>query len=299
MLKILRSPIHLNKLGLKKKKGKKGESSEELVDLVTGQTFPVVNDVPDFLSLDQEKSGNDLPASYKSSQDIRSRWKSRVRRFPLLTRFLQFIFDPACVNNSLRNKLFSHLHEDSIVLNIGSGVKQFKNVRTINLDIELYGNVNIVADGSKIPLASESVNVVILEYVIEHIADSSKIKDEIFRVITPGGFVYATVPFMQAYHGNPDDYYRFSISGFKTYWSKFECVNSEVFGGPTSALICMIKEYTSILLSFNNKTLYSILSQILILPLFPFKYIDLVLAKSPNAHNIAFSMAYLGRKVVK
>ena len=78
MLKILRSPIHLNKLGLKKKKGKKGESSEELVDLVTGQTFPVVNDVPDFLSLDQEKSGKDLPASYKSSQDIRSRWKSRL-----------------------------------------------------------------------------------------------------------------------------------------------------------------------------------------------------------------------------
>jgi SAM-dependent methyltransferase len=227
---------------------------------------------------------------------VRAKWKNFVRRYPDLARILQFVFDPAYVSHATRNKLLTSLRRNALVLNIGAGVKRLPRVSSINLDIELYGNVDVVADAQEMPFADSSFDCVVLEYVVEHVSDSSRIVNEIYRVLRPGGYIYATAPFLQAYHGNPDDYYRFTQSGFREFWRKFRCIECKPFGGPTSALVCTVKEYLSIVFSFNSRVIYSILSQILIIPFFPLKYLDLVLVKTKNSHNIAFSLLYVGKK---
>ncbi|HQP12861.1 MAG TPA: class I SAM-dependent methyltransferase, partial [Candidatus Omnitrophota bacterium] len=224
-----------------------------------------------------------------------ARWKAMVRRFPALTRILQFIFDPAHVNPSARKALINSLPEDAVILNIGAGVKKYPR-RCVNVDINAFGNVDVVADAQRLPFQDNTIDLCLMEYVVEHVPYSDKMKAEIYRVLKKGGCLYATVPFMQSYHGNPDDYYRFTVSGLPVFFSQFEKLECQPFGGPASALCNAVKEFLAIALSFNNKVIYAVLSQVFIIPVFPFKYLDCLLAKSANAHHLAFSFYYIGRK---
>lgn len=234
--------------------------------------------------------------NYKQARDIRAKWKSYIRKYPFLTRFAQFLFDPAYVSNRYRNSLLKSLEENALILNIGAGVIHLPFVKAINLDIEPYGNVSVVGDAQLLPFHDNGINAVILEYTIEHVPVYSKMIYEINRVLKKGGYVYITVPFLQSYHGNPDDYWRVTQSGLSFLFRDFDCIACKPFGGPTSALICMLKEYLAILLSFNSSIVYSILSQLLILPFIPFRYLDILLCRSKNAHNACFSLCYIGRK---
>lgn len=222
-------------------------------------------------------------------------WKQWVRRRPKLARFAQWLLDPAYVSCAQRDSLIRNLAPEARILNLGSGAKTFKR-EIINLDIQPYGHVDIVANGLALPFPEELFDLVLMEYVVEHVCDAEQLKREVFRVLKPGGLVYATVPFMQGYHGNPDDYYRFTASGFPFFWRSFEPVKSGVFGGPASALVCSVKEFLAILFSFNSRFLYSVLSQVFLLPLFPLKFLDFFLRWNKNAHHLAFSVFYIGRK---
>ena len=233
--------------------------------------------------------------NYQNCDDISARWKARVRRSPALTRVLQFVFDPAHVDASARDALINSLPEDAVILNIGAGVKKYPR-RCVNVDLDAFGNVDVVADAQRLPFKDNTIDLCLMEYVVEHVPYSGAMKTEIHRVLKEGGRLYATVPFMQSYHGNPDDYYRFTVSGLPVFFSQFETVACRPFGGPASALCNAVKEFFAIALSFNNKTLYAVLSQLLIIPVFPFKYLDCLLAKNVNAHHLAFSFYYIGRK---
>lgn len=229
--------------------------------------------------------------------DLRSKWKSIVRKNKKIAAIFEFIFDPAYVSHSVKNKLLRDTIKYGKILNIGSGIKKYGN-RCVNLDIEPFPGVDVMSDARNMPFKDESFDLVLLEYVTEHVSDSSKMMAEINRVLKKEGVVFSTVPFMQSYHGNPRDYYRFTVDGFVEIWQnyKFEKISCQPYGGPTSAFICIFKEFLAILLSFNSKIIYSILSQLLIIPLFPLKYLDIILAKNVNAYNMSFSLMYMGKK---
>jgi SAM-dependent methyltransferase len=239
-------------------------------------------------------------ANHISFRDKRVQWKNFIRRYPMLASVFEFIFNPALVSHRARNRLIKGLPEKAKILNIGSGAKRFGN-KCVNLDIEPFANVDIVADARSMPFPEESFDLVILEYVIEHVGDSQKMMLEIYRVLKGAGLVYSTVPFMQSYHGNPQDYYRFTIEGVVKLWDSvgFTAVECLPSGGPTSALVCMLKEYLAVLFSFNSRTLYSVLSQFFIIIFFPLKFMDFLLVSNRNAHNIAYSFYYIGEKAVK
>ena len=184
--------------------------------------------------------------NYTDTKDIRATWKGLVRKHPILTRMLQSIFDPAFAQHSARSRIIKELPSRARILNLGSGVNNL-NRWCVNMDIELFGNVNVVGDGQQLPFKDETFDMVLLEYVTEHVPDSTKMRTEIWRVLKRGGIVYATVPFIQAYHGNPDDFYRFTVSGFTQYWRDFQQIECAPFGGPASALVGVVKEFLAIL----------------------------------------------------
>lgn len=267
-----------------------------LVNDTEGVRYPIENGIPNFLAVTETNVNQKSEGvSYAASDDPRAKWKNALRRFPKLTRLAQWTFDPAYVDHAERSRILRALPPDARVLNVGSGVLDVPGLDCVNLDVEAYGNVDVVADAQLLPFKDGSFDVVLLEYVVEHVPDSTRLKAEIERVLKAGGIIYATVPFMQAYHGNPDDYYRFTISGFRQFWSSFDCQRCAPFGGPASALVCMLKEWLAIMLSFNSKWLYGVLSQLLIIPFFPLKFLDRFI-KTQNDHNIAFSIFYVGSK---
>lgn len=81
-------------------------------------------------------------------------------------------------------------------------LRDFRSVvaRVIGLDVDPIVLTNptttendLILDG-KFPLADASVDVIVAEYVLEHIEDVSNFVDEIKRVLKPGGYFFARTP---------------------------------------------------------------------------------------------------------
>jgi len=71
------------------------------------------------------------------------------------------------------------------------------------------------ADARKLPIASASVDTVLLIDVLEHIDDSESVFSETCRVLKKGGQMIMQVPFLYPLHDEPRDYFRYTEHGFK------------------------------------------------------------------------------------
>jgi len=58
--------------------------------------------------------------------------------------------------------------------------------------------VLVMQDG-KVPLADASIDVILADYVLEHVADTTKFRDEVARLLKPGGFLCARTPHRNHY----------------------------------------------------------------------------------------------------
>jgi SAM-dependent methyltransferase len=68
--------------------------------------------------------------------------------------------------------------------------------------------------GAALPLLDQSVDGVMALSVLEHVRNVKSILDEAFRVLRPGGRLLVTVPFAFPFHGEPNDFWRWTIEGF-------------------------------------------------------------------------------------
>jgi predicted SAM-dependent methyltransferase/uncharacterized protein YbaR (Trm112 family) len=83
----------------------------------------------------------------------------------------------------------------------------------VNLNIAAFPNVDIVADAHELPYEDGTVDAIYVEAVLEHLQRPGDAVKEMYRVLRPGGRVWASTPFMQAYHGYPDHYQNFTVTG--------------------------------------------------------------------------------------
>ena len=132
--------------------------------------------------------------------DPRARLKAVVRRYPRLSRAMQWIFDPAFTPTYLIDRWARR--QPGYVLNVGSGSRNIFD-RVINLDIEDSAYVHVVNRTAILPFKDESFEAVLLEYVLEHVDNYGALLREVVRVLKPGGSILATVPFRQNYHACP------------------------------------------------------------------------------------------------
>jgi SAM-dependent methyltransferase len=105
-----------------------------------------------------------------------------------------------------------------------------------NLDLlafDIYGSeqCQFIADAHQIPLPDRTVDGVLIQAVLEHVLNPQHVVDEIHRVLRPGGLVYADTPFMQQVHEGPYDFTRFTESGHRYLFRRFEVRSSGVTGG--------------------------------------------------------------------
>ena len=108
----------------------------------------------------------------------------------------------------------------SVVLDAGSGESRFaasfRRHLYVALDLGVgdptwdYSKVGLMGDLLAIPLASETVDIVLSIQVLEHVVSPSKVLGEIHRVLKPGGTLYLTAPQGWHEHQSPHDYFRFT-----------------------------------------------------------------------------------------
>jgi SAM-dependent methyltransferase len=124
---------------------------------------------------------------------------------------------------------------------IGNGLESLyacgDEVEVIGLD--LYGSdvTQLIADAHAIPLATGSVDAVIVQAVLEHVLSPTEVVGEIHRVLSEGGLVYAETPFMQQVHAGAYDFTRFTASGHRHLFKWFTEIDSGPTAGPGTQLL--------------------------------------------------------------
>ena len=123
---------------------------------------------------------------------------------------------------------------------VGNGVEAIyadRRIRVVGFDIYRSPLTQFVADAHQIPFASESIDGVLIQAVLEHVLDPPRVVAEIERVLRPGGLVYAETPFLQQVHAGPYDFIRYTSSGHRYLFRAFEEISAGPIAGPGTQLL--------------------------------------------------------------
>jgi SAM-dependent methyltransferase len=148
------------------------------------------------------------------------------------------------------NECLGALENDALVINIGCGVvRRFEPVvkcRYLATDIRPLGNVDFSADAATLPLADNSVDLILALELLEHVPQPLSVLRDIHRVLKPGGTVVISVPSTVPRHDD-HDYWRFTAQGLAQLCSEvFEDGEVSVFGGTFEALGYLAQYYASL-----------------------------------------------------
>ncbi|HEY3909022.1 MAG TPA: class I SAM-dependent methyltransferase [Stellaceae bacterium] len=165
------------------------------------------------------------------------------------------------------------------------------------IDVSPGPGVDIVADAQDMPqVPSQSADCVMIVSVLQHVPSPQRVVEEAFRILRPGGIIYVNVPFIFAYHRDPEDYNRFSVPGLEALCGRFEKIASGSVRGPASTFCDLLIKFLGILLSFNSNALHAVVVYCSRWTLFWIKYLDFVIGHYPTAYIIAGSPHFIGRK---
>ena len=165
------------------------------------------------------------------------------RRHPLLRAISRLISGSnkvAAINAKKFLDLLGRKNLRPRVLVVGAGIVgegsellyEANDVDVIAFDIYRSDCVQMVADAHSIPLADGSVDGVWIQAVLEHVVVPEKVVGEMHRVLKHEGLVYSEAPFMQQVHEGQFDFNRFSESGHRWLFRKFDLIDSGVVWGP-------------------------------------------------------------------
>lgn len=202
-----------------------------------GATYPVVGGVPIFLAV--ERTGT-----------APSAMASEYRREPRRVR--DALVGWSEIGGDLRNpaatralaSLIPERAESELYLSIGGGPRRISEA-LVNLNLDLFANVDVVADAHRLPYADESIDGLHCEAVLEHLEEPARAVAEMARVLRRGRRVFAATPFLQAFHGYPDHFQNFTTSGHRRLFERsgLAVVEAGACVGPAFALADLMRNF--------------------------------------------------------
>ena len=225
------------------------------------------------------------------------------RRHPLLRSISRLISGSnrvAAKNAKKFLELLKSKNKRPRILIVGAGVVgdgsdllyEANDVDVIAFDIYRTEYVQIVADAHSIPLADNSVDGVWVQAVLEHVVVPEKVVGEMHRVLKNEGLVYSETPFMQQVHEGRFDFNRFSESGHRWLFRKFELIDSGVVWGPGWTLQWSIRYF------FWGLTRSRILGLVLSAPFMFVRWFDPWIPREFRSDG-ASNLFFMGKKAEK
>lgn len=175
---------------------------------------------------------------------------------------------------------------------IGAGAEILYDDPEIDLtgtDIFATRNTSLVCDGHNLPFRDASFDGVLIQAVIEHVLDPHRVVGEIHRVLRDDGLVLAETPFIQQVHMGAYDFTRFTFSGHRWLFRRFDEVEAGPTIGPGVALIWSIAQMA------RAVGLGSRGSALVTLPWFWLRFLDRFMPRG-EALDGASGVYFLGRK---
>lgn len=287
-------------------------SVEETGDLacentICAKTFPVIGGVPVLINegrsvfsiqeiADQQKVALGQP----TSESGKSRIKSLILRLlPSISQNLNGVRN----YERLVDLLTARAGDKSRVLVIGSGpeagngmgpLASSSDVELTETDVAFGSTTQVICDAHDLPFADGSFDAVVVQAVLEHVADPYRCVAEIHRVLNCNGLVYAETPFMQQVHMAAYDFTRFTHLGHRRLFRAFTEIDSGIACGPGMALAWSYQYY---LVSFtNSRLLRGVLTMFAHLTSFFILYTDRIAVNHPAAYDAASGFYFLGRR---
>ena len=189
------------------------------------------------------------------------------------------------------------------ILNIGSGdfngvgakLWKYSKGNIINLDIQDGPNVDVVGDAHNLPFENNLFDTIVMQAVLEHLHSPDLALKEAFRVLKPNGYLYLEVPFLQGFHADPHDYFRYTQVGILKLTQNYGItVYKGVSSGPFSTINWIIRDLLSNLTPFKK---FNLIVRFLISWIFfPLKYLDFLVINSKACERLACEYYYLIKK---
>ena len=130
------------------------------------------------------------------------------------------------------------------VLDIGALDSPYKKYMSYSkyatLDIERRENVDYVMDIHETKFKDKLFDTIIATEVLEHLYNPFKAVDEIHRILKPGGYLIASTRFIYTYHGEPNDYFRFTTYGLESLFTNYDSVKIIPLGNRLMAILDLI-----------------------------------------------------------
>lgn len=80
----------------------------------------------------------------------------------------------------------------------------------VYLNLSVHHGAHVQGDAHALPFRNVSFPAVLCSQLVEHVARPEQALREIARVLAPGGWLFITVPFLVAIHGDPFDFGRYT-----------------------------------------------------------------------------------------
>jgi len=154
----------------------------------------------------------------------------------------------------------------------------------VNIDMLAFDGVDLLANAELLPFPTNLFQRVECDAVLEHVRHPCSVLREIERVLQPGGFAHIVTPFCHPFHEFPRDYRRFTPDGIREMAGGLSVVASGWRTGPTATMLVFALEYAKLWLPWRawRVAVHGVLGWIL----FPLRYLDLLLFRSPRAGQI-------------
>ena len=154
----------------------------------------------------------------------------------------------------------------------------------VNIDLVALPGVDVVANAEHLPFRCSTFQRVECDAVLEHVECPDRVVREMERVLAPGGFAHVVAPFCHPFHEYPRDFRRFTPDGLKQLARSLDVVGRGWRTGPTATLLIFILEYVKAWLPWRPARVvaHGVLGWLL----FPLRYLDLFLLRSPRSGQI-------------
>lgn len=206
---------------------------------------------------------------------------------------LKFLPSPTLVTRDHIAETLALLSGGASVCDVGAGGRRIiPDVKTV--DGMAAPGVDVVSDIHQLALSDRSFDCVFCTGTLEHVRDPRQAVAEIYRILRPGGIVHIDVPFIQGYHADPTDYWRFTLDGLRLLCEDFEELASGTHIGPTSGLVWIAREWA------NSWSSHRVVSNVLLAAfavlLTPMKYLDYLMIRGARSHRVASAVYFRGRR---